>query len=325
VLVPTRELAEQVATVLASLAGRPERVTAVYGGTGYGPQRRALHRGVDILVACPGRLEDLIGSGDVRLDEVRVVVLDEADRMVDMGFLPPVRRLLDATPADRQLLLFSATIGSEVESIVARYQRQPLRCAVEAEGVADVTHHFWRTPRSERVAVTAAIVAHHGQTFVFCRTRHAADRVARQLRASGVEAVAIHGDRTQVQRAKALAAFSAGKADALVATDVVARGIHVDDVPCVVHFDPPGDADSYVHRSGRTGRTGRSGTVVSLVPDEVSRDVEALQRRLGLRSGLTEPWSPSQKGGPRVDRGDDGTPRSRSAQRRGGRRRRGLR
>jgi superfamily II DNA/RNA helicase len=293
VLVPTRELAEQVREVLASLMGsRGKRVVALYGGVGYGPQRQALRRGVDIVVACPGRLEDLVERRDVNLREVRTVVLDEADRMVDMGFIRPVCRLVDQTSQGRQVLLFSATMAKEVEAISRRYQRDPARYQIDAEQsqVDDVTHHFWRMSRADRVKVTAELIAQHGQAFVFCRTKRGADRVARQLGAAGVVSAPIHGDRSQPQRARALAAFASGKAHALVATDVVARGIHVDNVPCVVHFDPPGDADGYVHRSGRTGRAGSTGTVVSLVPDEQQVEVRALQRELGFPANFTVPF-----------------------------------
>ncbi len=290
---PTRELADQVCGVLSSLLGsRSHRVTAVFGGTSYTPQRRALQRGVDIVVACPGRLEDLIARGELTLGDVKTVVLDEADRMVDMGFVKPVYRLIEQTASNRQLLMFSATDGSAVEAISRRYQNQPTRYQIDAEpnGSSEVTHLFWRTPRPERVKVTAQLIAQHGRAFVFCRTKQSADRVARQLRAAGVEATPIHGNRSQPQRARALAAFASSRTRALVGTDVVARGIHIDDVPCVVHFDPAGDAETYVHRSGRTGRVGNTGTVVSLVPDEARDDVRALQRVLGFPRTLTVPF-----------------------------------
>ena len=293
VLVPTRELADQVSSVLSSLMGAgSQRVVAIYGGVGYRSQRQALGRGAEIVVGCPGRLEDLVARGDLHLGAVRTVVVDEADRMVDMGFIRPVCRLLDKTARDRQVLLFSATMGAEVEAISRDYQRQPVRCRVEAEAgtQADVVHHFWRVSRAERVKVTAQIVSRHGQAFVFCRTKRGADRVARQLHAAGVAAEPIHGDRSQPQRTRALAGFAHGGTEALVATDVVARGIHVPDVPCVVHFDPPADASSYVHRSGRTGRVGANGMVVSLVPDEVAADVRALQRALGFPDQVTSPF-----------------------------------
>ena len=243
-------------------------------------------------MACPGRLEDLVARGAVELREVRTVVLDEADRMVDMGFVRPVCRLVDQTASGRQVLLFSATMGKEVETISRRYQRDPARHQIQndASKAGDVTHHFWGVQRNDRVKLTAELVERHGQAFVFCRTKHGADRVTRQLRAAGIDSAPIHGDRSQPQRAKALASFAKGQTCALVATDVVARGIHVDDVPCVVHFDPPDDAESYVHRSGRTGRVGSAGTVVSLVPPEQRGQVRALQRELGLPPAVTEPF-----------------------------------
>ena len=200
------------------------------------------------------------------------------------------------------MLLFSATMGKEVESISRRYQHNPARYEIEAEAsqADDVTHHFWRVPRTDRVKLTAQLVAQHGQAFVFCRTKRSADRVARQLGAAGVRSAPIHGDRSQHQRTRALAAFTSGQTHALVATDVVARGIHVDDVPCVVHFDPPGDAESYVHRSGRTGRAGNTGTVVCLVPDEQQGEVRALQRELGFPAELTAPFEEAPPAPPTI-------------------------
>ncbi|MGI9033360.1 MAG: DEAD/DEAH box helicase [Acidimicrobiales bacterium] len=284
VLVPTRELCAQVQKELAPLAAMRKRtVLAVYGGTGYEPQRRALRNAVDILVATPGRLEDLVARGDARLDAVDLVVVDEADRMADMGFLPAVRRLLDAARPDRQTLLYSATLDGDVDVLVRRYQRNPRRHDVEPEVTADdVEHLFWRTDRSTRVAMTVELVERHRRAIVFCRTRHGADRLTDQLGRAGVKAVVIHGSRSQGQRDRALAAFTNGRVSALVATDVAARGIHVDSVPCVVHFDPPGDSKDYVHRSGRTGRAGASGTVVSLVGDEHRSAVRTIQRALGF-------------------------------------------
>lgn len=289
-----------------------KRVISIFGGTGYRDQVRALHRGVNIVVACPGRLEDLIERGDVLLDDVTTVVLDEADRMADMGFLPAVRRLLDQTATNRQVLLFSATIGREVESIIRNYQRDPVRVAIEAteEAKGDVAHLFWKVDRAERVAITAKLIEHHGQAFVFCRTKRGADRVVRQLQAHGVRAVPMHGDRTQGQRERALDSFAKGKADALVATDVVARGIHVDALPCVVHFDPPTDHVDYVHRSGRTGRAGHTGTVVSLVTPEQHKDVRGVQHALGLEPGLLAPFSAPM---PAPSAGNGGSPNPRDA------------
>ncbi len=207
--------------------------------------------------------------------------------MVDMGFLPAVRRLLDLTPSDRQMLLFSATLGREVETLVQRYQRDPARHDVgDDERPADVTHHFWSSARERRLELTARLVREHGRALVFCKTRRGADRVARQLTSAGVSAAPIHGDRTQAQRERALAAFAAQQTQALVATDVAARGIHVDELPCVVHFDPPNDPTDYLHRSGRTGRAGNVGTVVSLVTEDQHRAARGLQRALGLPEGI---------------------------------------
>ena len=295
VLVPTRELALQVSTELSLLVGpgNDRRVLAVYGGVGYEGQRKALRRGVNIVVATPGRLEDLIARGDVALADVAHVVIDEADRMADMGFLPAVKRLLDATRSDRQTLLFSATLDGDVDVLVRRYQREPRRHVVDlGDDDAKVDHLFWPASRSDRIQLTAAAVARHGRAIVFCRTRHGADRLARQLGTSGITAAAIHGSRSQAQRERALAAFAADSVQALVATDVAARGIHVDAVLCVVHFDPPAESKDYLHRSGRTGRAGAPGTVITLVGDEHRVAVKALQRDLGLRPGLDIPPGP---------------------------------
>jgi superfamily II DNA/RNA helicase len=292
VLVPTRELAAQVARVIDPLArARKLSVATVYGGVGYGDQRHALRRGVDILVACPGRLEDLIEQRDLVLDDVRIAVIDEADRMADMGFLPAVKRILDKTAKDRQTMLFSATLDGDVDVLVKRYQRSPVRheVATPKEEQGEVTHMFWQAERNERVRLTEQLIANHTPTLIFCRTRHGAERLAKQLSRSGVEAAAIHGSRTQPQREMALHAFSTGRVKALVATDVAARGIHVDDVACVVHFDPPSTDKDYVHRSGRTGRAGADGTVVSFVGRENRAEVRAIQKALKLPHRIDAP------------------------------------
>ena len=284
VLVPTRELAAQVTEELSMLLA-PFRATAVavYGGTGYEHQRRALRRAVDVVVACPGRLEDLLANGDLTLDAVSVVVLDEADRMADMGFVPAVRRILDLTRDDRQVLLFSATLDGDVDKIVREYMTDPVRHdVIGLEEPGDVTHAFWNVAQADRVRITASVVREHGSTIVFSRTRHGADRIAKQLGQLGITAVALHGSRTQSQRDTALAAFVDGRASALVATDVAARGIHVPAVGCVVHFDPPADHKDYTHRSGRTGRAGAEGYVVTLVTPDKRKDVAALQRALKM-------------------------------------------
>jgi superfamily II DNA/RNA helicase len=292
VLVPTRELAAQVEQALRPLAGAiGATVTSVYGGVGYGKQLAALRRGVDVLIACPGRLEDLMAKGSVDLSFVETVVVDEADRMADMGFLPAVRRLLDRTSPSRQTLLFSATLDGPVDKLVRDYQHSPVRheVAVADTDMGDIHHRFWSVDAADRVAVTAETVAARGPALVFCRTKHGADRLSERLTRLGVSTATIHGDRSQSQRERALAAFRAGRVDVLVATDVAARGIHVDAVPLVVHYDPPADATDYVHRSGRTGRAGADGIVVSLLGQGHIVGARRLQRQLGLTVGVSSP------------------------------------
>ncbi|MEA3056950.1 MAG: hypothetical protein QOD30_2382 [Actinomycetota bacterium] len=291
VLVPTRELAAQVAQELTALGGRKgPSVLSIYGGVGFGPQIAALRRGVDIVVACPGRLADLVQQQQLQLGDVELVVIDEADRMADMGFLPEVRRLLDQVRPDRQTLLFSATLDGDVDVLVQRYQRDPVRHELAVDEDAPVSRHvFWSMDRADRVAVAADVVRVEWPAIVFCRTKHGADRLSKQLVRAGISAAPIHGDRSQAQRDRALAAFTSGKVQALVATDVAARGIHVDDVAAVVHFDPPGSEKDYVHRSGRTGRAGSAGLVLSLVAHESAAAVNDLQRRLGFEQRLHRP------------------------------------
>jgi superfamily II DNA/RNA helicase len=290
--VPTRELAAQVRHELEWL-GRPRqlRVITLYGGVGFEPQRAALRRGVDVVVACPGRLTDLVERGDVDLGQVEIVVVDEADRMADMGFLPTVRRLLDRTPRSRQTMLFSATLDGPITELWRRYQRDPVRYVVAAnpDEASRATHVFWDAPRGQRLQLCAEVVSAAGSTIVFCRTKRGADQVARKLTNLGVPTAAIHGNRSQGQRDRALRAFADGQVEVLVATDVAARGLHVDDVACVVHWDLAADITQYTHRSGRTARAGAAGTVISLVTREQRRDATPLQRQLGLASCLTEP------------------------------------
>jgi superfamily II DNA/RNA helicase len=292
ILVPTRELAAQVEDALRVLAGAiGASVMSVYGGVGYGKQLAALQRGVDVLIACPGRLEDLVARGSVDLAFVEAVVIDEADRMADMGFLPAVRRLVGQTSTSRQTLLFSATLDGPVDKLIRDYQRSPVRHEVAPADTnqGDVQHHFWSVEAGDRVAVTAETISARGPAVVFCRTKHGADRLSQRLARLGLSAAAIHGNRNQSQRERALAAFRSGQLDALVATDVAARGIHVDDVPLVVHFDPPADATDYVHRSGRTGRAGADGIVVSLIGQDNVPGTRQLQKKLGLPGGVSSP------------------------------------
>jgi superfamily II DNA/RNA helicase len=290
---------------MALLVGsqRRRRVAAFYGGVGFGSQLNSLRRGVDIAVACPGRLNDLIARGAVHLGGVSMVVIDEADRMADMGFLPVVKRILDQVRPDRQTLLFSATLDSDVGTLIRRYQHNPVRVTVEADEhqSGSTSHHWVDTRREDRVALAARYVASHGSTIVFCRTKHGTDRVAKQLVAAGIKAVPLHGGRSQSQRDRALAAFSGGRAQALIATDVAARGIHVDQVGCVVHFDLPATDKDYLHRSGRTGRAGAKGVVIAFVTASDSGPVKALQKALGHpispkwgSRGIAEPPPPAR-------------------------------
>lgn len=292
ILAPTRELAEQIMQELAPHAkGLNRKMTAIYGGVGYGPQKNALRQGVDVVVATPGRLEDLIEQGSVDLGRVAIVVLDEADRMADMGFLPAVRRILDQTAATRQTLLFSATLDGVVGSLSRNYQTDPARHQVEpTESSAVVAdHHFWLVDREARVHHTAEVIRSHGRSIVFTKTRHGADRLAKQLDRDGLRTEVLHGGRSQNQRTKALKSFAAGRVDALIATDVAARGIHIDAVAAVVHYDPAADTKDYLHRSGRTARAGATGTVVSLVTGDQQKTIRRMQKDMGMEGSFTRP------------------------------------
>ncbi len=285
VLVPTRELAQQVADALTAPAGALKlHVATVVGGAAIGRQMDELRRGVDILVATPGRLLDLMERRAVRLDQVRVAVLDEADHMADLGFLPAVTRILDATPSGRQCLLFSATLDRGVGGLVTKYLTDPGIHAAGSSATPSgaMAHHVFVLDREQKVSVAAEIGARPGRTLFFVRTKHGADRLARQLSRMSIEAVAIHGNLNQNQRSRALDAFTSGRSRVLVATDVAARGLHVDDLDLVIHYDPPADAKDYQHRSGRTARAGASGTVVSFVEPAQTRDVARLHDAAGV-------------------------------------------
>ena len=276
VLVPTRELAQQVAAELEPLARVDRlRVATVFGGAPMGRQIENLRRGVDVVVATPGRLLDLMDRQVALLDGVSVAVIDEADHMADLGFLPDVRRILDATPADRQCLMFSATLDGEVDRLAQRYLSRPAVHAVASASasVTSMQHRVFLLDHGDKVDVAAEMAARPERTLFFVRTKHGADRLARQLVSRGVDAAAIHGNLNQNQRTRALDGFASGRVRALVATDVAARGLHIDDLDLVVHFDPPSDHKHYLHRSGRTARAGASGTVVSLVEAHQARSV----------------------------------------------------
>lgn len=288
VLVPTRELAGQVTEVLETLGRALDvRVTAVYGGAPLGRQSAALRRGVDIVVATPGRLTDLIERQDCSLDAVEIVVLDEADHLCDLGFFPAITKLLDMTPSDGQRLLFSATLDSDVEKIANRYLTDPAVHAVPEEAsTGQVEHQIVQVRSEDKLAMTAQLADASPRTLVFVRTKHGADRLARQLARAGVDALAIHGDLRQSARERALASFASGRSPVLVATDVAARGIHVDAIDLVIHFDPPQDAKTYLHRSGRTGRAGADGVIVSFAQGDQVRELERMHVQAGVTSTL---------------------------------------
>jgi superfamily II DNA/RNA helicase len=282
VLVPTRELADQVHAELLPLAAVLDlRLLAVYGGVSLGRQVQQLRHGTDIIVATPGRLLDLLRQEACSLDAVAIAVVDEADHMADMGFLPAVTSLLDRVPPGGQRLLFSATLDGQVDTLVRRYLRDPVRHRLTptAAAPARMDHQIRSVRASDKVAVAAELASRPGRTLVFVRTKHRAARLARQLEQAGVRAGALHGNLAQPARARALAAFAAGTVPVLVATDIAARGLHVEGVDLVVHFDPPAEPKAYLHRSGRTARAGAAGTVVTLVLPEQTGEVATLHRR----------------------------------------------
>jgi superfamily II DNA/RNA helicase len=294
VLVPTRELANQVTSALrpfAELRGRTIR--AVYGGVSIDPQVAALRKGVDVVVGTPGRLIDLLERRELTIDEVEVLVVDEADRMADMGFMPQVQKILHRMPHRHQTMLFSATLDGAVKRLVDRYMHDPVHHAVaETEPtVEEMEHRFFLVHQMDKVKVAAAIARGVARTLVFVRTKRGADRLVSQLRREGVRAQAIHGDLRQGARERALAEFISGKVGVLVATDVAARGIHVDGVDVVIHYDPAEDHKAYLHRSGRTARAGRSGVAVTLQLWNQENDVRVVQRRLGLDEPVVEIFS----------------------------------
>ena len=304
VLVPTRELAAQVAKEISLLCGGSDiRVSAVYGGAGYGPQVKAA-RASSIVVATPGRLEDLIKRRDLDLGAVAVAVIDEADRMADMGFMPAVKRIMRAVTTNRQTLLFSATLDGDIDTLIREFQNSPKRHAVAtAENAGEIDHLFWNVSRDNRTKVLAEIATQYERAIVFCRTKHGSDRLAGNLESMGINTCVIHGNRSQAQREKALEQFRRGKATVMVATDVAARGIHIDAVPVVVHFDMPEDPKDYIHRSGRTGRAGMKGTVISLIDKSMRRTTTSLCRGMKFdviydepNFNLSEPAKPVRPG-----------------------------
>jgi superfamily II DNA/RNA helicase len=295
VLLPTRELAVQVYEVLKPLgAALGLRVTSVYGGADIERQIKSLRKGSDVIIATPGRLIDLGDRGEVNVESLDVLVLDEADRMADMGFMPQVEWVLRRIATrPHQTLLFSATLDGAIDRLVQRYLTNPVfhEVASDSQMVSRMVHHFLQVHQMDRVKVAATICKSFDKTLIFCRTKRGADRLVEQLQKEGVDAAAIHGDLRQSQREKALADFQGEKLRVLVATDVAARGLHIDAVDCVMHFDPPEDHKAYLHRSGRTARAGSTGVVVALLLWNQAIDAEVIMRRLNLKRPIVEVFS----------------------------------
>jgi superfamily II DNA/RNA helicase len=281
VLVPTRELAAQVQAVLAPLARAVDlSTTVIFGGSPQNPQVAALRERADIVVACPGRLADLIEQGHCHLGDVEITVLDEADHMADLGFLPVVRRLLDTTPRVGQRLLFSATLDGAVDVLARRFLNQPARHSIDtAAPRLKITHHLITVTPADRVGVLATLASGEARVLIFTRTKHGASKLARALTRAGTPAAELHGNLAQGARTRNLAAFASGQVRAMVATDIAARGIHVDGVDLVIHADPPAEHKAYVHRSGRTARGGAEGTVVTVVTAAQASEVRTLMRK----------------------------------------------
>lgn len=292
ILSPTRELAEQIFKVLKPLCRRMDRtVGVVYGGVSYKNQYRALERGLDILVACPGRLLDLMERGAVVLRDTVSVVVDEADRMADMGFMEPVCDILDRCSEDAHTVLFSATLDDDIGELVDRYQKDPVFLEIgDADiSVTDMEHFFWLMPNSKKVSISAEIIRKCGRSVVFCRTRLGVERVADELEEDGIGVRALHGGLSQRQRDRAMASFVHGECMTLVATDVAARGLDVEGVNAVIHYDPPENGKAYKHRSGRTARGGSSGIVVALIQKPQKKMYSRLQRDVGINFDFTPP------------------------------------
>ncbi len=291
ILAPTRELVGQIHEALKPLAATNGLSTmTIFGGVGQNPQVQNLRRGADIVLACPGRLEDLIGQGHCNLGNIEVTVLDEADHMADLGFLPAVRRILERTPSNGQRLLFSATLDNAIDVLVKKFLHSPVVHEADSaqSPVSKMDHHVLHIGRESRIPVLVDLASAPGRTVVFTRTKHGAKALARQLNKSGVPSVDLHGNLSQNARTRNMEAFHSGQATTLVATDIAARGIHVDDVALVVHADPPTEHKAYLHRSGRTARAGAAGTVVTLMTDEQVRDVRQLTRAAGIKPTTTK-------------------------------------
>ncbi|MEV0188548.1 DEAD/DEAH box helicase [Kitasatospora purpeofusca] len=291
VLTPTRELAQQVTEALTPYATAVNlRIATVVGGMSITRQANAVRRGAEVLVATPGRLDDLIGRGDVNLSDVAITVLDEADQMADMGFLPQVTKLLEQVAEGGQRMLFSATLDRNVDRLVKRFLNDPVTHSVDpsAGAVTTMDHHLLQLDPADKASTTAHIASREGRVIMFVHTKHGADRLAKQLLANGVKAAALHGGKSQPQRNRVLDQFRDGQVTALIATNVAARGIHIDGLDLVVNVDPPIDHKDYLHRGGRTARAGESGTVVTLVLPDQRREVSRLMTVAGIRPTTTK-------------------------------------
>ena len=292
ILTPTRELAEQINSVLKPIALAVDRdVVSIYGGVSYKKQYNALNRGVDILVACPGRLIDLLDRRALKLDDVETVVLDEADRMADMGFMDPVCEILDQCSKNRQTILFSATLDDEVADLVKNYQKNPVTVEVGPKEVSieNMQHLFWTMKPHQKLRVTSEILTKCGKTMIFCKTRRGVDRLGDEMYDAEINVSTLHGGLNQRQRDRALRRFTKGGSIALVATDVAARGIDIQGVNCVIHYDPPENGKAYKHRSGRTARAGAEGVVISYVQRSQQRTYNKIQNEVGIKRKFQPP------------------------------------
>jgi len=292
ILTPTRELAEQINSVLRPIAQAVDRdIVSIYGGVSYKKQYNALNKGVDILVACPGRLIDLLDRRALKLDDVETVVLDEADRMADMGFMEPVCEILDLCAENRQTILFSATLDEDVSELVKNYQNNPVTIEVGPKEVSieNMQHLFWTMKPHQKLRVTSEILTKCGKTMIFCKTRRGVDRLGDEMYDAEINVATLHGGLNQRQRDRALRRFTKGGAAALVATDVAARGIDIQGVNCVIHYDPPENGKAYKHRSGRTARAGAEGVVISYVQRSQQRTYNKIQNEVGIKRRFQPP------------------------------------
>jgi len=318
ILTPTRELAEQIRNVLSPLAKSVDRdVISIYGGTSYQPQLRGLKNGVDVVVACPGRLIDLLDRNSLSLDHVDLVVVDEADRMADMGFIKPVRTILSKCSKKCQTILFSATLDNEVSEIVRLYLKNPVNIGVGPKDISidSMQHLFWSMKDHGKVTIAVEVISKCGRSMLFCRTRAGVDKLGKKMYESGVSNSTLHGGLSQGQRDRSMKEFSSGKSIALICTDVAARGIDIEGVNCVIHYDPPEDGKAYKHRSGRTARAGSDGLVISFVQKSQQKSYAQIQKQVGINYRFKspdigslpqldfEPGELNKKGNPNKSRG----------------------